>query len=65
MSRGYVKWKDEKIWFVIEERRGKFIVRSSIYVKFDSKYDERVVNEEPLTWHEAEAFRKLLTGVQS
>lgn len=65
MSRGYVKWKHEKIWYVIESPNKQYIVRTSIYVKHDLRYDERTINEEPLTWHEAEVFRKLLTGVQS
>lgn len=65
MSRGYVKWRHEKIWYVIESPNKRYSVRTSIYVKHDLGYDERTINEEPLTWHEAEVFRKLLTGVQS
>lgn len=65
MTRGYAKLKHEKIWYVIEECPDKYKVRSGVYVQYDMPHDERLVNEEPLTWQEAEVFRKLLTGVQS
>lgn len=65
MTKGYAKWRNEKIWYVIEESPNKYIVRSSVYVQYDMPHHERLVNEEPLTFNEAEVFKKLLTGVQS
>ena len=60
--------RKEKIWYLVESSitwAGKPIVptyhiKSEVAVRHDLNPNERVINEEPLTMAEAQAFEKLL-----